>query len=76
MENLSQNILEKMNFYLNLLNKLVKKEHENNSIGIILCRERDKIVAKMSLENVSNPIAISRFKLKLDKSIKSLEKLK
>ena len=33
----------KMNFYLNLLNDTVKMPHENPSIGIILCTDKDKL---------------------------------
>ena len=42
----------KMNFYLNLLDDFVKEEHENPSIGIILCTERDSFEVEYALRGL------------------------
>lgn len=67
----------KMNFYLNLLKKTIKKKHENNPIGIILCKEKHKVIAELALEGVKTPIAISEFthslEIELNKNLKKLE---
>jgi len=59
----------KMNFYLNLLKKEVKKDHENNPIGIILCKEKHKVVAELAIEGTKTPIAVSEFAFALEKNL-------
>lgn len=51
----------KMNFYLNVLNDTVKMPHENPSIGIILCTDKDKIEVEYALQNVSQPMGVSTY---------------
>ena len=46
----------KMNFYLSLLNKLEKGENENQSIGIILCADRDHIEVEIAVQDITNPL--------------------
>lgn len=54
----------KMNFYLNILNDKVKMPHENTSIGIILCTDKDGIEVEYALQNVAQPMGISTYTLK------------
>jgi predicted nuclease of restriction endonuclease-like (RecB) superfamily len=54
----------KMNFYLNLLNDTVKMPHENPSIGIILCTDKDSLEVEYSLLNTSQPMGVSTYTLK------------
>ena len=54
----------KMNFYLNLLNDTVKMPHENPSIGIILCSDKDSLEVEYSLLNTSQPMGVSTYTLK------------
>jgi len=66
----------KMNFYLNLLKSKIKNDHENDPIGIILCKKKDKVVAQLSLDGIKTPIAISEFTHKLEKELnKNIERL-
>jgi len=51
----------KMNFYLNLLNDTVKMPHENPSIGIILCTDKDKLEVEYALQNIIQPMGISTY---------------
>jgi predicted nuclease of restriction endonuclease-like (RecB) superfamily len=53
----------KMNFYLNLLDDFVREPHENPSIGIILCSERDRFEVEYALRGVKNPVGVSEFQL-------------
>ena len=52
-----------MNFYLNLLDDYVKEPHENQSIGIILCSERDHFEVEYALRDIHKPVGVSEFKL-------------
>ncbi len=62
--------LGQLNFYLEALDQDVKKTHENPSIGILLCGEKDDEVVKYSLNRSLSPTVISDYKTKLiDKAI-------
>ncbi len=52
----------KMNFYLSALDDLVKQPHENPSIGIILCKEKDDRKVEYSFRDFNKPMGVSVFK--------------
>lgn len=52
----------KMNFYLSALDDLLKQPHENPSIGIILCKEKDDKKVEYSFRDFSKPMGVSTFK--------------
>jgi len=53
----------KMNFYLSALDKQVKHKDDNASIGIILCKEKNRIVAEYALDGLTVPMGISDYQL-------------
>jgi predicted nuclease of restriction endonuclease-like (RecB) superfamily len=53
----------KMNFYLSLLDEKLKSEKDNPSIGLILCKSKNKITAEYALRNFNKPIAVSEYNL-------------
>lgn len=57
--------LGKMNLYLEALDKDVKKEQENPSVGVILCSFKDKDVVEYSISKNLSQTMISEYKLKL-----------
>jgi predicted nuclease of restriction endonuclease-like (RecB) superfamily len=64
----------KMEFYLSLLNDMVKLPHENDSIGIIICKEKNRAIVEYSLKTSSMPIGVSTYTTtaKLPKDYKNL----
>ncbi len=52
----------KMNFYLSALDDLVKQPHENPSIGIILCKEKDNKKVEYSFRDFSKPMGVAQYK--------------
>jgi predicted nuclease of restriction endonuclease-like (RecB) superfamily len=52
----------KLNFYLNLLDEKVKLLHENNSIGIILCREKNNAVVEYAFKNIDKAMGVATYK--------------
>lgn len=52
----------KMNFYLSALDELVKQPHENPSIGIILCKEKDNKKVEYSFRDINKPMGVSTYK--------------
>jgi predicted nuclease of restriction endonuclease-like (RecB) superfamily len=57
----------KMNLYLSLLDKFEKGENENQSIGIILCADKDHLDVEIALQDVNKPIGVAEYQLLLPK---------
>lgn len=53
----------KMNFYLNLLDDLVREKNENPSIGIILCAGKDHVEVEYALSGINKPIGVAKYAL-------------
>lgn len=53
----------KMQFYLAVLNDQVRLEGENPSIGIILCKTKDKTVVEYALQDASKPIGVATYQI-------------
>ena len=51
-----------LNFYLNVLDKNVKLEDENPSIGIVLCREKKDTTVEFALQNINSPMGVALYK--------------
>lgn len=53
----------KMEFYLNLADEYLKQADDEESIGLILCKTKDGLVAEYALRESSKPIGISQYNL-------------
>ena len=61
----SPSYLGQLEFYLEALDRDVKKEHENPSIGVLLCRQKDDEVVEYALSRSLSPTVISHYETKL-----------
>ena len=52
-----------LNFYLSAVDAQLKTGQDNPTIGILLCKSKDKIVAEYALNNVTSPIGVSDYQL-------------
>ena len=53
----------KMNFYLSAFDNEVKREVDNPSVGLILCKNENRLVAEYALKDMTKPIGVSEYKL-------------
>jgi hypothetical protein len=53
----------KMNFYLSAVDDLLRHPSDEPSIGIILCKSKNKIVAEYALRDLRKPMGISEYRL-------------
>jgi len=53
----------KLNFYLGAVDKYIKSENDNPTFGILLCKNKKRIVAELSLKDINKPIGISEYKI-------------
>lgn len=62
----------KMQFYLAVLNEQVRLEGENPSIGIVLCKSKDKTIVEYALKDANKPIGVATYRMvaKLPKELK------
>lgn len=73
--------LGQLSTYVSSVNHLLKVENDNPTIGILICKDKDKIVAEYSLENYNIPLGISSYELnkimpkELKESLPSIEEL-
>ena len=52
----------KMNFYLSALDEYEKKQHENPSIGIILCKEKSNKIVEFAFRDTSKPMGVATYR--------------
>ena len=54
----------KLNFYISAINKLVKDEYDQPTIGILLCKNKDNFEVEFALKDINNPIGVSEYRYK------------
>ncbi|NTU42351.1 MAG: DUF1016 domain-containing protein, partial [Nitrospirales bacterium] len=62
----------KMQFYLTALDRQVREEGENPSIGIILCKEKNRTVVEYALHEARKPVGVATYRIvkRLPKELK------
>lgn len=73
--------LGQLGFYLTAVDRQVKSEHDNPTIGLLLCKSKNKIVAEYALGDKIQPMGIAEYKLleslpaELQTSLPSIEQI-
>ena len=68
-----------LNFYLSAVDGILKKGQDNPSIGLLLCKSKNDLVAEYSLKDMSKPIGVSAYQItsnlpeELDRKLPSVE---
>ncbi|HMG66313.1 MAG TPA: PDDEXK nuclease domain-containing protein [Chitinophagaceae bacterium] len=52
-----------INFYVNLVNDKLKTAEDNDTIGILLCKGKNKVLAEYALKSIKHPIGVSDYQL-------------
>lgn len=67
----------KMNFYVAVVDDLLRHETDNPTIGLILCKSKSRTTAEYALRNIQTPIGVSTHKLPptLQENLPSIEQL-
>lgn len=52
-----------LNFYLSAVDGILKKDTDNPSIGLLLCKSKNDLVAEYALKDMSKPIGVSEYKI-------------
>lgn len=68
-----------LNFYLSAVDGLMKQPQDNPTIGLLLCKSKNNLVAEYSLKDMSKPIGVSEYRItshlpaELEKQLPSVE---
>lgn len=52
-----------LGFYVTAIDEILKKEFDNPTIGLLLCKEKNKLSVEWSLKGTNLPIGVSSYKL-------------
>ena len=72
----------KLNFYLSAVDDILKTEYDNPSIGLLLCKSKNNLIAEYSLKDISKPIGVSEYRIteklpdELEKQLPSVEDIR
>lgn len=68
----------KLNFYVTAVDKLLRGEGDNPTIGLLICKDKDELLVEWSLTDVNKPLGIASYQLKeiIDNTIAEFEKNK
>jgi len=53
----------KLNFYIKAVDEKLRKPDDKPTIGMIICKSKDKLVAEYALSDINKPIGVSEYKL-------------
>lgn len=73
--NFKPEYIGQLNFYVTAVNKTLKKDFDNETIGLLLCKEKDKLSVEWALEGINNPIGVSSYEIEKYIPKDALEKL-
>ncbi len=58
--------ISKLNFYCNAVNHLIKEDIDKDTIGLLICKEKNDLVAQWTVERSTEPIGISTYDISKD----------
>ncbi|HAO07250.1 MAG TPA: DUF1016 domain-containing protein, partial [Chryseobacterium sp.] len=53
----------KLNFYVTAVDKKLRDENDNATVGMIICKDKNEIIAEYSLTDLHKPLGISSYEL-------------
>jgi predicted nuclease of restriction endonuclease-like (RecB) superfamily len=59
-------------FYITAINRQIKRDDDNNTIGIIICKNKDDIIVEYALDSTAHPTGVSTFTIAELEIIKEL----
>lgn len=65
----------KINFYVTAADKLLKRDDDNPSVGLIICKAYDKTIVEWSLKDIDKPLGVAAYQLRevVERTVNELE---
>lgn len=58
-----------LNFYLSVVDDMIKHPTDNPTIGILLCKDRNKVIAEYAFRGIDRPMGVVEYETMLTKAI-------
>lgn len=71
----------KLNFYLSAVDAQMRSEHDGPTVGLILCKTRNRVIAEYALRDTTKPMGVAEYQLvqalpeALESSLPSIERI-
>ena len=71
----------KLNFYVTAVDKLLRRSDDNQTIGLLICKSKDKTLVEWSFQDVNKPLGVASYELQnvidetINKSLPSIEQI-
>ena len=68
----------KINFYVNAADELLKRDDDNPTVGLIICKSTDKTVVEWSFRGIDRPLGVATYQLQevVERTVKEIESRK
>lgn len=68
----------KLNFYVTAVDELMRGKGDNPSVGLIICKSKDKTVVEWSLKDIQKPLGVATYQLEevVERTVQELEMAK
>lgn len=68
----------KLNFYVTAVDELMRGEHDNPTVGLVICKSSDKTVVEWSLKDIQKPLGVATYQLEevVERTVKEIENRK
>lgn len=53
----------KMNFYLSAVDDQLRHDHDNPTIGLLLCKDRNRVIVEYALRELTRPVGVATYQL-------------
>ncbi|MCI8638345.1 MAG: DUF1016 domain-containing protein [Coprococcus sp.] len=51
----------KLNFYVNAVNELIRRDSDHPSIGLLICKDMDRTEVQMAFEGITTPMGVATY---------------
>lgn len=51
----------KLNFYVNAVNELIRRDSDNPSIGLLICKDMDRTEVQLAFEGITTPMGVATY---------------
>jgi len=58
-----------MNFYLSAVDDLLRRPGDNRTIGLLLCKTKDRVIAEYALRDINKPLGVAEYETKIIESL-------
>ncbi|MBQ7192505.1 MAG: DUF1016 family protein [Paludibacteraceae bacterium] len=69
---------DKLNFYVTAVDELMRGEHDNPTVGLVICKSSDKTIVEWSLKDIQKPLGVATYQLEevVERTVKEIENRK